>query len=349
MEINIFLNLIKVFSLGILSFLISLILVPIYLKIAFRFKFGDKPHRQDAPIATETLKEKAGTPTMAGVIIWLPPIILALIFFFLKDFLDFFQFLNFVNRRETYLPLVGLFLGGVFGLIDDLLKQYNLRGLKRRDTFIIYLTIGLLFAWWFVTKLNFNFIDLGSYRFYVGTLLFFIYFVFVFLATVLSGDITDGVDGLFGGLSFSIILTLSIFAFLNQDYNLASFGATLLGSLLSYLWFNFYPAKFFDGNTGSFSVGIAIVLMSFFTKSSLLLPILAPVFVFEALSVILQTFSKKFFKKKIFLSTPIHHHFKAIGWHEANITFRFWIINIIGCLLGFFVYLFLKFLFLKFL
>jgi phospho-N-acetylmuramoyl-pentapeptide-transferase len=340
---EIFLNLVKLVSVGILSFLTSLILTPLYLRLALRFDLTDKPHRPDAPIATETLKGKEGTPTMAGVLIWLPPIILALLFFFLKNFFDgFFDFLNFVSRRETYLPLAGLFLGGFFGLIDDLLRQRNRIGFRRRDTFLVYLTIGLFFAWWFVTKLNFNFIDLANYRFYVGTLFFLFYFLFVFLAVVLSGDITDGVDGLFGGLSFSIILVLTIFAFLNQDYNLATFGSALLGSLLSYLWFNFYPAKFFDGNTGSFSVGISIVLMSFFTQSSLILPLLAPIFVFEASSVILQTFSKKFFKRKIFLSTPIHHHFRAIGWHEANITFRFWLINIIGCLLGAILYLFLK-------
>jgi len=340
---EIFLNLVKLVSVGILSFLTSLILTPLYLRLALRFDLTDKPHRPDAPIATETLKGKEGTPTMAGVLIWLPPLILALLFFFLKNFLGgFFDFLNFVSRRETYLPLAGLFLGGFFGLIDDLLRQRNRIGFRRRDTFLVYLTIGLLFAWWFVTKLNFNFIDLANYRFYVGTLFFLFYFLFVFLAVVLSGDITDGVDGLFGGLSFSIILVLTLFAFLNQDYNLATFGSALLGSLLSYLWFNFYPAKFFDGNTGSFSVGISIVLMSFFTQSSLILPLLAPIFVFEASSVILQTFSKKFFKRKVFLSTPIHHHFRAIGWHEANITFRFWLINIIGCLLGAILYLFLK-------
>jgi phospho-N-acetylmuramoyl-pentapeptide-transferase len=340
---EIFLNLVKLVSVGILSFLTSLILTPLYLRLALRFDLTDKPFRPDAPIASQILKGKEGTPTMAGILIWLPPLILALLFFFLRNFFGgVFDFLNFVSRRETYLPLTGLFLGGLFGLIDDLLRQRNRIGFRRLDTFLVYLTIGLLFAWWFITKLNFNFIDLANYRFYVGTLFFLFYFLFVFLAVVLSGDITDGVDGLFGGLSFSIILVLTLFAFLNQDYNLATFGSALLGSLLSYLWFNFYPAKFFDGNTGSFSVGISIVLMSFFTRSSLLLPLLAPIFVFEAGSVILQVFSKKFFKRKIFLSTPIHHHFRAIGWHEANITFRFWLINIIGCLLGVILYLFLK-------
>ncbi len=342
MEVNFFLNLIKVLSLGILSFFTSLLLVPIYLKLALKFGFTDKPHRVEAPIATETLKEKAGTPTMAGVIIWLPPLFLALLLEIFKNFSSFFDFLNFVSRRETYLPLAGLFLGGFFGLIDDLLRQFNSYGLRRRDTFLVYLSIGLIFAWWFVSKLSINFIDLADQRIFVGTIFFFIYFLFVFLATVLSGDITDGVDGLFGGLSFMSILVLTIFAFLNQDYNLASFGSALLGSLLSYLWFNFYPAKFFDGNTGSFSVSISIVLMAFFTQSSLLLPFLLPIFVIEALSVISQVFSKKFFKRKIFLSTPIHHHFRAIGWHEANITFRFWMINLLGCLLGTVLYLFLR-------
>jgi len=340
---EIFLNLVKLVSVGILSFLISLFLAPLYLRLALKFGLTDKPYRPEAPIASQTLKEKEGTPTMAGVLIWLPPFILAFLFFFLKNFFGgVFDFLNFISRRETYIPLAGLFLGGFFGLIDDFLRQRNRIGFRRRDTFLVYLTIGLFFAWWFITKLNFNFIDLANYRFYVGTLFFLFYFLFVFLAVVLSGDITDGVDGLFGGLSFSIILVLTIFAFLNQDYNLATFGSALLGSLLSYLWFNFYPAKFFDGNTGSFSVGISIFLMAFFTQSTLLLPLLAPVFVLEAGSVILQMFSKKIFKRKIFLSTPIHHHFKALGWHEANITFRFWLINIVGCLLASVLYLFLK-------
>ena len=343
MPSEIFLNLVKLVSVGILSFLTSFLLTPLYLRLALKFDLTDKPHREDAPIATQTLKEKEGTPTMAGVLIWLPPLILALLFFLLKNLFDgFFEFFNFVSRRETYLPLAGLFLGGFFGLVDDLLRQKNRIGFRRRDTFLVYLTIGLVFAWWFIAKLNFNFIDIVDNRFYVGTLVFLFYFIFIFLAVVLSGDITDGVDGLFGGLSFSIILVLTIFAFLNQDYNLATFGSALLGSLISYLWFNFYPAKFFDGNTGSFSVGISIVLMSFFTQSTLLLPLLAPIFVLEAGSVILQVFSKKLFKRKIFLSTPIHHHFKAIGWHEANITFRFWLINIIGSILAVILYLFLK-------
>lgn len=342
---EIFLNLFKIFSLFLLSALFSLLLVPVYLRLALRFNLTDKPkiNRQETPLTAKILEEKTGTPTMAGVIIWLPPLLLAFLILILKNFFpDFFSFFNFVNRRETYLPLAGIFLGGVFGLIDDLLRQFNLLGLRRRDNFLIYLTIGFLFVWWFVTKLNFNFIDLVDQRFYVGTFIFAIYFLLVFLATVLSADITDGVDGLFGGLSFLIIFLLTIFAFLNGDYNLAAFGGTLLGSLLIYLWFNFYPAKFFDGNTGSFSVGIAIVLMAFFTQSTLLLPLLAIIFVIEALSVIVQMTSKKFFKKKIFSAAPIHYHFRNLGISEPGIVFRFWIINFLACLLAIFVYLFLK-------
>jgi phospho-N-acetylmuramoyl-pentapeptide-transferase len=342
---EIFLNLLKVFVLGFFSALLSLFLVPLYLRIALRFDLTDKPklNKGETPITAELSQEKIGTPTMAGVIIWLPVLILAFLFLWLKIFFPgSFGFLNFIDRRETYLPLAGLFLGGLFGLIDDLLRHFNLIGLKRRDNLLIYLTIGCLFAWWFITKLNFNFIDLVDQRFYIGSFFFLLYFLFVFLATVLSADITDGVDGLFGGLSFLIIFILTIFAFINGDYYLASFGGSLLGSLLVYLWFNFHPAKFFDGNTGSFSVGIAIVLMAFFTQSTLLLPLLAIVFVIEALSVILQLFSKKIFKKKIFLAAPIHYHFRYLGLPEAGITFRFWVINFFGCLIAIFIYLFLK-------
>ena len=200
MPSEIFLNLVKLVSVGILSFLTSFLLTPLYLRLALKFDLTDKPHREDAPIATQTLKEKEGTPTMAGVLIWLPPLILALLFFLLKNLFDgFFEFFNFVSRRETYLPLAGLFLGGFFGLVDDLLRQKNRIGFRRRDTFLVYLTIGLVFAWWFIAKLNFNFIDIVDNRFYVGTLVFLFYFIFIFLAVVLSGDITDGVDGLFGG------------------------------------------------------------------------------------------------------------------------------------------------------
>lgn len=348
MENELVLNLVKISVLGVLGFLTSLILVPFYLKIALRFNLRDKPKRESAPIASETLKEKEGTPTMGGVIIWLPPLILALLFLILEKFFGgVFDYLNFVERRETYLPLAGLFLGGLFGLIDDLVHHFGIgpyRGLSRRETFLIYLSLALIFFWWFLVKLNFKFIDLAEIRFNVGSLIFGLYFIFVFLAVTLSSDVVDGMDGLLGGVSLIIFSLLSVFAFLNQDYNLASFGAILLGSLLCYLWFNFYPAKFFDGNNGSMSLGVAMALMSFLTKSTLLLPLIAIVFVIESGSVVLQVFSKKFFKRKIFPSTPIHHTFKASGLNEANIVVRFWIINILGGILGFIFYLIFKFL-----
>ncbi len=342
------LNLIKIFLLGILGFLTSLFLIPVYLKLAIKFNLLDKPQRKGTPIANETLKEKEGTPTMGGIVIWLPPIILALVLLFLKNiFGGVFDYLNFVTRRETYLPLAGLFLGGILGLVDDLIHHFEIgphRGFSRKETFLIYLSIAIIFAWWFITKLNINFIELADYRFYPGIIFFALYFIFIFLAVTLSTDIIDGMDGLFGGTTFTIILVLTIFAFLNQDYNLASFGSILLGSLLAYLWFNFYPAKFFDGNNGSMSVGVAIALMSFLTGSTLLLPFIALIFLIESGSVVIQVFSKRFFRRKIFLSTPIHHHFKSLGWHEANLVVRFWIINIIGGMIGLVIFLIFKFL-----
>ncbi|BCX15341.1 MAG: phospho-N-acetylmuramoyl-pentapeptide-transferase [Candidatus Parcubacteria bacterium] len=341
METNIALNIIKLFFLALISFLTTLKFVPLYLKIALKFNLVNKSKAKTV-IFNQINKEKEGTPTMGGVLLWLPTIILAFTFYYLSQYISFFAFLNFLDRRETYLPLAALFLGGFFGLLDDIARHVNQFGLKKRDILIVYFSIALLFAWWFVSKLNFNFIDFVDYRFLVGTVAFLFFFIFVFLATVLSVDITDGVDGLLGGLSFMIILTLVVFAFINGDYNLSSFGASLLGSIIAYLWFNFYPAKFFDGNTGSFAIGSVIAIMSFFTNSILLLPLFGLVFVIEALSVILQVSSKKFFNRKIFHIAPLHHHLKFKGWNEALITFRLWIVNAIGVSLAIIVYIFMK-------
>ncbi len=339
---------IKIISILIFSGLLSLLLVPIYLRIAQRLKLSDtfvsKERLIQAPIASTTLQEKADTPTMGGVIIWLPPIILALFFYLLKNFFGgYFDFLNFLTRNETYLPIFGLFLGGIIGLIDDILNKFK-KGHKfgAKEKLLIYLGIAIFFAWWFTVKLNYRFVEIVDFRFFIPFPIFFIIFVFVFLATSLSFNEIDGLDGLFAGVAISILIFLLFVSLVEAKYNLASFISALLGSLTVYLWFNSYPALFFDGNNGSFSVGTSIALMSFLTSTYLLLPLIGLSLVIESGSVILQQISKRLFKRKIFLSTPIHHHFKAKGMKEPKIVIRFWIINFLGVLLGLIFYFVIK-------
>ena len=113
---------------------------------------------------------------------------------------------------------------------------------------------------------------------------------------------------------------------------MAGFCFTVVGALLSYLWFNIHPARFFMGDVGSFAFGVALGVVAMLTDTLLLLPVIGLVFVMEAGSSLIQILSKKFFKKKIFISAPVHHHLEAIGWPETKVTMRFWVI---GCVVAF--------------
>jgi len=126
----------------------------------------------------------------------------------------------------------------------------------------------------------------------------------------------------------------AIVSFVMHRYDLAMMNATLLGALLAFLWFNIHPAKFFMGDTGSMSLGITLGVMAMVTNTAFFLPFFGIILVIESLSVIIQLTSKKLFKRKVFLSTPIHHHFQGIGWPESQITMRFWIISAVMTTFG---------------
>jgi phospho-N-acetylmuramoyl-pentapeptide-transferase len=112
-----------------------------------------------------------------------------------------------------------------------------------------------------------------------------------------------------------------------------------MGALVAFLWFNIYPAKFFMGDTGSMALGTLLGVVAMFTNTPFLLIPIAVVFIMESGSVILQLLSKKIRGKKIFLSTPIHHHFEALGWPETQVTMRFWMINAVGAIIGLIIFL----------
>jgi phospho-N-acetylmuramoyl-pentapeptide-transferase len=127
---------------------------------------------------------------------------------------------------------------------------------------------------------------------------------------------------------------LTTVAFALGRYDLAAFGGAIIGSLLAFLWFNIYPARFFMGDTGSISLGVTIGVIAMLTNTALLLPFFASILVLESVSVLVQLISKRTRGKKLLLSTPIHHHFEALGWPESQVTMRFWIISAVGCALG---------------
>ena len=157
-------------------------------------------------------------------------------------------------------------------------------------------------------------------------------FAFAVVATSNAVNISDGLDGLAGGLLSIAYSVFGVIALLQGHQMIAGFCFTAVGALLSYLWFNIYPMRFMMGDVGSFAFGTSLGVVAMLTNTLFLLPIVGVVFVVEAGSSLLQMTSKKLFHRKIFLSAPIHHHLEAMGWPEVKVTMRFWVI---GCVAGF--------------
>lgn len=337
---------IRIILLSVAGFIAALLFTPIWLGFLKRKSFGKQIRTsEETPVFSSLHEKKEGTPTGGGVIIWGTVAFLAFVFFFLHYFFDgFWKSFNFINRAETYLPLAALIIAAVIGFIDDWMGSRRMGGgkgggLKVRHKLILYFLISLIGAWWFYFRLGFDVLNvpfLGSFQ--VG-IWYIPIFMFVIIATAFSANETDGLDGLLGGVSLFGFIALAVVAFALNRYDLAAFCAILVGSLLAFLWFNIFPARFFMGDTGSMALGITMGVVAMLTNTALLLPFFALILVLESLSVIIQILSKKFRGgKKVFLSSPIHHHFEAVGWPESQITMRFWIISAIATALGLVVF-----------
>jgi len=341
----------RVLGLSLISFLIALSLTPYFNRLISRYQL----HKQirvgaAAPVFSQLHKKKEGTPTAGGLIIWLTVLGLTLILWLLSYFFDRgWSYLNFVDRAQTYLPLTAMFFAAVIGLADDLLGILRIGskggGLAVSHKIIIYLLISLIGALWFYYRLDWDIIRLPFLGTYHIGWWYIPFFMFIIVASAFSINETDGLDGLAGGVLVFAFAALAVVAFALGRFHLAAFNGVILGALLAFLWFNIYPARFFMGDTGSMALGVTLGTTALLTNTALLLPLFALIPLIESLSVIIQVTSKKLRGKKIFISTPIHHHFEAIGWPESQITMRFWIISAMGASLGLIVFFLDRFLF----
>lgn len=321
------------FLLSLAAFLLAMFLTPIYTFFAYKYKFWKK--QRSTSTTGEKLevftklhanKFKRNIPTMAGLI-FIVAITLTTIF-------------N-LDRGQTWLPLAALLGGAFVGLLDDII---NLRGdgkgvagLRSSLKFLMISALGIILGWWFfekngVSSLYIPFIGDWS----IGWLIIPI-FAFAVVATGNAVNISDGLDGLAGGLLSISYGAFGIIALLQGQVFLAGFCFTVTGALLSYVWFNIYPARFFMGDVGSFSLGATLGVVAMMTNALFLLPIIGAMFVIEAGSSVLQILSKKFLKRKIFLSAPVHHHLEAVGWPETKVTMRFWVIGSVSAFIGVFL------------
>jgi phospho-N-acetylmuramoyl-pentapeptide-transferase len=314
------------------SFVLAMALTPILTHFLYKYKAWQQVKDTDisgkkAPIFYKLHKEKhsKNIPTMAGILIWGVTLVITSIF-------------N-LSRAQTWLLLFVLISAGLVGLIDDYL---NIRGVGkvkgvRMRTKLIWLTIfSTIGAWWFYYKLGWSSIHIPALGDFEIGIWYIPIFVFFIISTANAVNITDGLDGLAGGLSIFAFLALSGIALFQGNYGVAYFCSTLVGALLAYTWFNIYPARFFMGDTGSLALGATMAVVAMLLNSVVAFIVIGFVFYFEIFSSTIQIISKKFFNKKIFLSAPIHHHFEAIGWPETKVTMRFWVIGAMMAVIGLF-------------
>lgn len=317
------------FILSIGAFLLSMVLTPVYTYFAYRYKFWKKQR------STSTLGEKLqiftklhqnkftrNIPTMAGIIGVIAISVVTLGFNW--------------DRAQTQLPLAALIGGAAVGLLDDIInirgQGKGVAGLRSSLKFVMIILMSLVLGWFFYAKLGYTSIHVpfvGDWQ--VGVWIIAI-FVLVVVSTGNAVNISDGLDGLAGGLLAVSFSVFGMIALLQGHLKIAGFCFTVVGALLSYLWFNIYPARFFMGDVGSFAFGTSLGVVAMLTNTLFLLPIIGMIFVIEAGSSLIQITAKRFFGRNIFISAPIHHHLEAKGWPETKVTMRFWVI---ACVAGF--------------
>lgn len=319
----------KILLLSILGFVVAMILTPIYTHYAYKYNFWKKKRTtsttgEKLEVISKLSTRKRRVPTMAGMIMLVAVTIITLLF-------------N-LSREQTWLPLAALAGGGFVGLIDDFINVrgngIGVAGLRARIKFALITAVAAIGAWFFYFKLEFSSIHIP----FVGGLELGLLIIPLFILAVVSTsnavNISDGLDGLAGGLLLIAFSTFGAIATLQENYGIAAFCLTIAGSLLAYVWFNIPPARFFMGDVGSFSLGTALGVVAMLTDTLFLLPIIGLLFVLEAGSSLIQILSKKIFGRRIFIAAPLHHHLEAGGWEKTKVTMRFWTLGLFTAFVG---------------
>ena len=318
----------KIMLLGVLSFVVAMLLTPLYSYYAYKYKWWKRSRTHSTTGEQLTviarLRIKRTVPLMAGLVMLAAISAVTVIFNF--------------NRNQTWLPLAALLGGGIVGLIDDIINIRggggNVAGLRAPIKFAMISVVAVIGAFFFYYKLGFSNIHMYSnINLHLGWFIIPL-FALVIVSTSKAVNISDCMDGLAGGLLLSAYSAFGLIAFLQGNFGIAAFCVTVAGAMLAYLWFNIPPARFFMGDVGSFSLGTALGVVAMLTDTLFLLPIIALVFVSEAGSTLLQILSKKILHRRIFIAAPLHHHLEASGWPKTKVTMRLWVAGQVCAVLG---------------
>jgi len=310
---------------GTAALLICIFLSPRFIAFLRVREFGQHI-REEGP---EGHHEKAGTPTMGGIIV------------FTAISLPFLILSNYDWRS------VGVFGAAVacalLGFADDYTKIVKRRSLGLRARTKLGVTIAIsLGLWWIATKRadQASTLKLWVVDGHIDLGVFYPLLIYLVVAGTTSAvNLTDGLDGLAAGCAAIVLLAYIGITFITEGQrDLALLCACLVGACVGFLWFNAFPATIFMGDTGSLGLGGAIAGLAVMTKTEILLVLLGGIFVVEALSVLIQVFSFQAFRKRVFLMAPIHHHFELMAWSETKIILRFWIVAAACSAIGFTIY-----------
>lgn len=374
---NQYLEVAKILTYTSFSFLIAMWWAPYLIAILRWLKFWKKKSRTismtgEALVVTKKFYEndeaKLQVPRGGGILIWFTTLVFSVFFWILlkiEPTSRLFQYLNFVSRKQTFIPIGTLFFGSMLGFIDDALStlenggNYRAGGLKLSQRLAAVLFLSFLIGLWFWLKLGltrFNFfgyrlnlanVNLGSFlnslfpwfqwsnanlTLNLGWLTVLI--TIIVLTGLWASSVIDGMDGLAGGVFIPIFLCYAGLSYYKHFYDIATLLMVMVGAMLAFLWFNITPAKFYMGDTGSTGVLLTIGVVAILIDAVYLLPIAGIMLVITAGSNIIQIFSKKVFKRKVFLAAPIHHHFEALGLSREQIVLRYTIVSLISSVIA---------------
>lgn len=305
----------------IIAFFITLFLGPIVIPLLRKFNIGQSI-REEGP---QSHLSKTGTPTMGGIIIFTALIITVLT--------------SNIITKDTYILILATFGFGLIGFIDDYIKVVMKRnlGLRAYQKLIGQILLAIILAVYqsntsvlgtkvIIPFLNNQYLDLG--------ILYIPFIVFVVVGTVNSVNLTDGLDGLASGVTLIVLSFFGLVALYWGMGSISIFSTALTGACLGFLVHNAYPAKIFMGDTGSMALGGAVAAIAILLNIPLVLPIVGGIYFIETLSVIIQVIWFKLTGKRVFLMSPLHHHFEHKGWKETTVVVVFYLATVVFCLIG---------------
>ncbi len=306
----------------IVAFIIGAVICPILIPVLHKLKYG-QTEREDGP---ESHLKKSGTPTMGGIAILIAFAVSAFIF----------------GGNEDGIAVILITLGfGIVGFIDDYIKVVKKRslGLRAYQKIILQTVFTAIFAYYLykADPVNATKIYIPFTNGYMLDLkiIYWPFLYFVMLGTVNGVNLTDGLDGLAGGVTMIVAVFFVIMSWISGSSMPPEVSAAAVGALLAFLLFNAYPARVFMGDTGSLALGGYVAATALVLKMPIFIVLVGIIYLLESLSVIIQVAVFKKTGKRVFKMAPVHHHFELCGWSETKVVTVFYIVTALMCLIAY--------------